>query len=237
MMKYNNSEVFYCVHGEGDIPIVMLNGWGCDYTIYEALLNTFPYVIFIDFPPFGKSENLKEIWTMYDYKNLILQILKKLKIDKANFVCHSFGARVGILIASETKIAKSLTIISGAGLKNQSFKCKYKIFKYKLKKSLHFRCMNCGSDDYKKLDEVGKATFKNIVNLDLKNELPKINCPTLLIYGEKDTQTPVKIAKIFHKKIKNSKLYIIKSCGHFCFLEKPICIKKILQDFYEGEKL
>ena len=41
----------------------------------------------------------------------------------------------------------------------------------------------------------------------------------MVIWGEHDTKTPLKDAKLMHKQIKNSGLVIIPNSGHFPFIE------------------
>ena len=66
-----------------------------------------------------------------------------------------------------------------------------------------------------------RQTFVKIVNCHQDCLVKKISIPTLLIFGENDKETPIYMAKKFNKFIKNSKLHILKDCGHFCFLNKP----------------
>lgn len=51
--------------------------------------------------------------------------------------------------------------------------------------------------------------------------LPEIEVPTLLIFGEEDELTDLKIAGGMHEKIKDSRLSVIKDAGHYSNLEQP----------------
>ena len=71
----------------------------------------------------------------------------------------------------------------------------------------------------------------NLVNLvhaaksakrdNLFDLLPQIKVPTLLLWGENDTITPMDVAETFNKRIPGSKLVSIKECGHAPMLEHP----------------
>ena len=50
---------------------------------------------------------------------------------------------------------------------------------------------------------------------------PKIEVPTLILVGEKDTLTPPSMALEIHKLIKNSKFLIIEEAGHLINIENP----------------
>jgi pimeloyl-ACP methyl ester carboxylesterase len=51
--------------------------------------------------------------------------------------------------------------------------------------------------------------------------LPKIDIPTLLVWGGQDPITPVEVAPEFERLIPNSSLHIIQGCGHVPQQEKP----------------
>lgn len=74
------------------------------------------------------------------------------------------------------------------------------------------------------------------VNEDLKIEMPKIKTPTLLVWGENDTATPVSDAKIMEKLIPNAGLVILKNAGHFSFVEKLGEFLIILNNFLQPDK-
>ena len=56
------------------------------------------------------------------------------------------------------------------------------------------------------------------------------NWINLIIFGEKDKQTPIYMAKNLHKKISDSELHILKNCGHFCFVEEDRKVLNIVKD-------
>ena len=78
-------------------------------------------------------------------------------------------------------------------------------------------------------------TFKNIINTDLKDYLKYINSRVLLIWGNKDTSTPLKDAITMNKSIKNSELIVIDKVGHFPYLERPQLINAILYEQLKEE--
>ncbi len=55
----------------------------------------------------------------------------------------------------------------------------------------------------------------------LTTKIPKIACPTLVIWGEQDKILGTKDARRFERAIPNSKLVWIPNCGHVPHLEKP----------------
>ncbi len=55
----------------------------------------------------------------------------------------------------------------------------------------------------------------------LRDRLPKIACPTLILWGDKDRLVPVKDAAIFEKLIPDSHKIVYKDTGHVSMMERP----------------
>jgi proline iminopeptidase len=55
---------------------------------------------------------------------------------------------------------------------------------------------------------------------DLRKNLSHLTVPTLIIHGNKDI-IPVWTAEEIHASIPNSKLIVLKNCGHFSYIECP----------------
>lgn len=215
----------------GEEIIFFLHGWGGDKNSFSLMKNhiTSCSMVFVSFSGFGDSPPPKTPYTVLDYANELKSVIIKIaKGKKVNIVCHSFGARVAVkLIYNYPDLIKNLIIVDGAGLKpRRKIRYYYNVFKYKKLKRMVDRgkkssdvLFSFGSSDYKKLSGVMKKTFINVVNEDLKVCYKNVNCKTLIFWGEKDTETPLYMAKKMHKLIKNSQLFIVKNAGHFSYLD------------------
>ena len=54
---------------------------------------------------------------------------------------------------------------------------------------------------------------------DLRDVLPRIMVPTLLLYGELDKRSPVSVGEELHARIPGSTLVILPGVGHLCNVE------------------
>lgn len=228
--QYKNTQINYKLIGNGNKLAVFLHGWGANSDLILPLAKNFTNnftCLLIDFPPFLPSSEPKTVWTMQDYKNLTENIIK-LVLNNLNLLSvdiiigHSFGGRVSIMLASDNNLnINKLVLLSAAGIKpKRTIGYKIRVFKYKLLKKLNSKKIhNMGSSDYKQLSVNMKATFINIVNEDLTHLCNKISARTLIIFGSKDKETPLYMAKKLNKNIKQSQLLIIKNAGHFAYLE------------------
>jgi pimeloyl-ACP methyl ester carboxylesterase len=87
-----------------------------------------------------------------------------------------------------------------------------------------------GSRDYRQAGPM-RQTFIKVVNEDLRDHLPLIQCPTLIIWGELDQETPLADAHEMHRLIQDSRLAVIPKAGHFPFIEKPAAFNDALFPF------
>lgn len=65
-----------------------------------------------------------------------------------------------------------------------------------------------------------------LARIDLRDLLPQIRVPTLIIHGDQDEICLPGAAEYMNKEIKNSKLVILKGVGHVLMLEAPEEFKK-----------
>ena len=70
-------------------------------------------------------------------------------------------------------------------------------------------------------------SYSNSVSSDLKT----MGIPTLIIWGEKDAQFPLKLAQRLHREIPESRLVIIPEAGHMILFDAPQAVADALTDF------
>ncbi len=220
-ITYKGSKVYYKIIGNGTQNIVYLHGWGTNGKFFEFMANDINAKnILIDFPPFGKSQEPKVAYDLGDYANIVKSVLKQEGIKEFCIISHSFGTRVAIYLITiyNVKVNK-LIITGGAGLKTKNvIKKIFRQIKYKILKFIN-KNYKAGSKDYRDLSKVMKQTFNNVIARTFDKDIKKIKCPTLLVFGNKDTETPMYMAKKFNKNIPNSKLIIYKNFDHFAYIK------------------
>ena len=88
-----------------------------------------------------------------------------------------------------------------------------------------------GSADYAAASPMMRSILSKCVNEDLKRALPSIKAPTLLIWGENDTATPLSDAKTMERLIPDAGLVSFPGCGHYSFLDNPVQFAAVLRSF------
>lgn len=237
-LKFGNSKNF----------IVFLHGWGADLNSFLWLKDYFENdysLVFLDFAGFGKSLEPSIPRTVQDYAYDLKMLLDEFEIETLTFVAHSFGGRVAIkfLFNYQTNYNKvNLCLIDSAGILPKRGLCyKVKVRRYKRLKervkinpNLQDKLAGFGSDDYKKLSIVMKQTFINVVNEDLSRFAKFIDARTIIVWGEKDKETKLYMARKLNKLIRGSQLFVLKGVGHFSFLEKREDFLIILDSFLKN---
>lgn len=234
----NGQLIEYVDQGEGKV-IVLLHGWGANLHTFDdvaARLTKSYRVIRIDFPGFGTSSLPPSDWTILDFATTVAVTLKKLDVDSVHaLVGHSFGGRVIIkLIAQQLTSPKKVILLDAAGVKpprsvkKSLYKAVAKTGKVvtalpglgKVRENLRKKLYeSAGSTDYLNAGQLQKV-FLNTINEDLLPEVHNITQPTLLLWGEKDTDTPVSDAEKMTKELADARLVVYPNAGHFVYQDE-----------------
>ena len=253
-IEIDGLQIHYTDEGEG-APVLLLHGWGSSCDAYRFICKTFSdrfRMIAPDFPGFGQSSALTESWEVADYVAFTVKFIQALGIEKPVLIGHSFGGRVIIKMVGQGLVApEKIVLLDAAGVKHRrtpaaalrlaAFKTVKRVLLLPgirrfsgpaLEKARKF----FGSADYNSAPPVLRQTLVHVVNEDLCGYMPAISCPTLLIWGERDTATPLSDARVMEKRIPDSGLCIIKGAGHFSFIDSPYEVNAILNSFLGGDR-
>lgn len=237
---------------ESGAPIVLLHGWGCNLTTLASIrkqLEGKMHVYSFDLPGFGKTPEPGEVWGIERYTRFTEHALSLLGIKSPILLGHSFGGRISILLSSRN-IVNKVILVDAAGVKpSHSLKWYFKVYTYKLAKKLYPLLLGKerarkridkararrGSSDYNNASPMMRAILSKCVNEDLCHVMPSVKAPTLLIWGENDTATPLADAKKMERLIPDAGLVSFPGCGHYSFLDNPGGFRAVLHSFLQKE--
>lgn len=240
----------FSVEGSGR-PMILMHGWGCNSSTVASISSVAAQthtVYSVDFPGFGASPEPPEVWGVERYTRLIERMAQQLGIERPVLVGHSFGGRVAIVYASRNAVDK-LILIDAAGVKpRRSMKYYFKVYSFKAMKRLmrmiygkekaeariEAQRAKRGSADYAASSPMMRAILSRVVNEDLCHLMPKIKAPTLLIWGENDTATPLRDAKMMERLIPDAGLVSFPGCGHYSFLDNRGQFAAVLNSFLKS---
>ena len=185
------------------------------------------------------SEEPTYVWNLNDYVECIKELLDSLKIKNPILIGHSFGGKISLLYASKYKVEKLVLFGSPFKQEIKKLSTKTKILKFLKKVPLinkleGFAKKHIGSTDYRNASETMRKILVEHVNLDIEEEVKKIDSPTLLIWGTMDTEVPVERAYELEKLIKDAGVVTYEGCSHYAYLERLEQTINVLKSFIGG---
>lgn len=241
--KIKGININYITYGnESGDDVVLLHGWGQNIDmmrpIGDRLKNKFKITI-IDLPGFGGSSEPKEVLSIYDYVDILKELLGELNIKKPNLVGHSFGGKISIVYSSKYDVEKLVLLASPFCKEIEKLSLKTKVLK-KLKKVPILNKLeniakkHIGSSDYRNASETMRKILVEHVNLNVIEDAKKINVPTILIWGTNDSEVSLNRAYELENLIKDSAVIEFQGCTHYAYLERLDQTVNIINNLFTG---
>ena len=236
-IKVNDLNVNYIQYGKGK-DIVLLHGWGQNIEMMKFLgdrLSDNNRITILDLPGFGESDEPHEEWSIKEYSVLLENVIKILDIKKPIVIGHSFGGRIAIRYSANNPIEK--LILFGSPCIREQEKLPVSVQILKKLKTLpglneigEYMKKYIGSRDYKAASPMMRKVLVNTVNEDLSDYARKIEEPTLLIWGEHDTEAPIEEARVLEKIMPDAALITLPGT-HYAYLENLDRVVSIIKAF------
>lgn len=183
-------------------------------------------VFFLPLP--GLSTPLEEVWGLNDYADwLHSQIEDKVGAKQSVILLgHSFGGQLALRFTSlyPAKVEK-LILIAAAGLRDHSPKQVVKRLLFanlarwgrKLTQASWARNLLyflAREKDYWQAPPLLRKTMQKVLADEVKDDLPKIKKPTLLLWGKQDRTTPLWMGQFLANKLPQAELLVLDSARH-----------------------
>ena len=223
--------------------VVLLHGWGQNIEMMKPVgdaLQKDYLITIIDLPGHGLSEEPETAWQLDDFVEMLKQLLDELKIKKPILIGHSFGGKISLLYASRYPVEK--LVLFGSPFKKA---IKKETAKMKLLKSLkkvpilnqfeEYAKKHIGSTDYRNASPVMRKIMVNHVNLDITENVKKITCPTIIIWGTRDEAVPLSDAYELASLLDDAAVIEYEGCTHYAYLEDLGRTVRIIKNFIGSE--
>lgn len=234
-------------------PVVLfLHGWGAPAATYRLLLEHlagYCRVVAPDLPGFGETAEPPAPWCVDDYVDWTLAFAEKLGLSKVVLINHSFGGRISIKLLARRPVPLTVeraVFMDAAGIRPKRGPGYYaKVYSYKAMKrffslpgvrqlwpnAVENTRRRRGSADYQAASPILRQTMVRCINEDLTPLLPRVEASVLLIWGEKDTATPLADGQRMERSIPDAGLVVLPEAGHFAFAQQwPLC-RRVLDSF------
>jgi len=236
-------------------PMVFIHGVGLTYEIWQPQLDFFKDYSYLsyDILGHGKSSLKKDKITFDDFSDQLIELLDELKIHKIHLIGFSIGSLIARNFATKFSDRLKSLILLGSIYKrseeeqkivNSRFdqaKKELKLSKQALKRWFTDKYLEKNKDTYEKISLIlssnNMSDFLKVYELFVKHkndeEFKKIKVNTLIMTGEHDVGSTVKMSEELNKIIKNSQIKIIKDGKHLCGIEYADDVNLAIKNFVD----
>ena len=245
--------------GKGS-PLVLLHGGLSDSRMWRRQLDELSdefTVVAWDAPGCGRSADSPETFRLPDFADCLAAFIEEIGLVKPHILGLSFGAGLALeLYHRYPAIPRSLILASAyagwsgslpsdvveqrlqQGLKQSELPPEQVVEMWiptLFVKSVSTKVIEETAAIMSEFHPVGMRTMLlSFAEADLRDMLPTINVPTLLLYGEDDQRSPLNVAENLHAKIPTSKLVIVPGVGHEISLEAPEIFNAEVRSFFRA---
>jgi len=260
-VKIDDHNIVYLEGGKGP-TILLLHGYTGNkdnWILFAPYLTKDYHVVIPDIPGYGESSKLAE--APYDLSSQMSRLHKftqAIDLKKFNIAGNSMGGFfAGIYTVRYPEEILSLGLFNAAGVKSLQNSMVMKMrekgenplllkegddlprlmrilfvhppsIPYPIKTMMIRTALANRTFYEKEIKEITPDFFS------LEKELPAINVPTLILWGDRDQVLDVSSVPVFEKGLRNHQTVIIKDCGHLPMLEKPEETAGKYIDFVKG---
>jgi pimeloyl-ACP methyl ester carboxylesterase len=252
VVRANGMQIAYERVGDGP-TLVLVHGAGVDGRMWQpqimALANEFTVVAW-DEPGAGRSDDLPADFGLADYAHCLAAVIDALALGPAHVAGLSWGGTVVLeLYRHHPECVASLTFAdSYAGWKGSlpAEEVRTRIEGVREMLAAGERYDPPGlfageppSEFAALLEEMTIAArpaslagqLSVMAEADERDLLPRIAVPTLLIWGDADTRSPLSVARQFETAIPGAELVVIAGAGHVSNLDQPGSFNEALRRF------
>jgi pimeloyl-ACP methyl ester carboxylesterase len=244
-------ENYQTVYLEGGVThsetILFLHGWTIATAPYQetlSLLSQHYHVIAPDLPGFGKTTFPTAVPDYEGYVECLINFLTALNLKKVHIVGHSGGGAVGVVLATKIPVTiKSLVLIDSTGIPLGSLPevairrlidFPAQIGRFKFEPTLLFMQALISNWIFKTKNMFQASWIA--LEKDLQPLLLQVQCPTLVVWGDRDLFVPVKCAYEFSQGIPQAQLIILEDEYHeWIFYHEEKCVNIIANFINEVE--
>jgi pimeloyl-ACP methyl ester carboxylesterase len=238
--RLKNLRVFYETRGTGEETIILMHhGFGCLKIwkdVYPRLVAGGFKVVMFDRRGFGRSEPGEDFQAFYGnedrYRSESVAELRELRnalgLVKFHLVGQCEGGVVGVdyavrypedvttLTVASTQCYSEVPMVELNALKLVS---RFSLLEPKLQLKMtewHGENAQTRYDQFANYGGAYGATY-----FDLRPILPRVACPTLVLYPDRSAIFDVEQAVAFYRHLPNGELAIFPRCGHNTYEQKP----------------
>lgn len=249
-VRVGDFDIHYYEGGPKDAPtILMIHGFGADkdnWLLFSRPLTGKYHVIALDLPGFGESSKPEGAYDVGTQVERLAAFSQQLGISKAHLIGNSMGGHIAALYAARhPEQVLSVALLDNAGVTAPQAS---ELFK-RLDRGEANPLLVASPEDFDKMmsflfvvqpplpnslkqhfaeRSIASHAFNQQIfsqlrehYIPLEPELPKIQVPTLILWGDQDHALDVSSIEVMKPLLKQSTVVIMKDCGHVPMIERP----------------
>ncbi len=246
-IKIKGLRIAYQLAGTGPALVLLHGGFGISSAMWrrqlDGLSDEFTVVVW-DMPGCGRSSDPPEVFGASDYADCLAAFIEALGLGRPHILGLSFGSVLALeLYRQHPMVPKSLVLASAYASWVGSLPPE--MVEQRLERALreadlppeqwvhsYIPGFFTESAPSELIEEVAammsephpaglKAMALAFGKADLRDVLPHISVPTLLLYGDKDVRSPLSVAEDLHARIPTSRMVVLPGVGHVSNMEAP----------------
>ena len=240
-VEVGGTRVRYRVAGAGD-PLILVHGLAGSARWWRPSLPAFAArhrVYLVDLPGFGTLRRLAASFVLAEAAGWLGEWMEAAGLRRADVVGHSMGGAICVrLAASRPDSVRRLVLVAPSGLMmRRSLVANVVPLVRSLGRTTPRFLSALTRDALRAGPRVVWRAARQIVDEDLRDELPRITAPTLLVFGQQDALVPPAVAHVFRSAIRGSRLLVLERAAHVPMFDRPEVFESAVLAFLAGERV
>lgn len=242
----------YIEAGEGQ-PLILLHGLMGRLSNFEGVFKHFSkigYQVIMPELPIYSLPILKT--NVRNLSKFLKEFMAFKEIESAILLGNSLGGHIALYFTKlNLKNVKGIVLTGSSGLYEKSMgdsypkRGSYEYIKTKTEAVFYHpevATKEVVDDVYESVNDRSKiiktlTIAKSAIRHNMAKDLPAMDTPACIIWGENDTVTPPEVAVDFQKLLPDADLFWVEKCGHAPMMEYPDKFNEILEKWLKDRNL
>ncbi len=228
----------FCVEGGVGAPLILLHGLGASsrwwFPIFPELISDAHRVLAPDLPGFGRSHG--PVLSISAAARAVLDLADHQGFGRFFLCGHSMGGAIAAQVAADSGgRVRRLVLIDSAGIPSRVTGR----WLWRLAQPWSW----CPLGFYQTLlGDLGRSGPRNmragarLLGLyDIRPALTRIRTPTLVIWGERDSLTPLASGKKIAERLPSGRIEVVPKARHLPMVSHPEATSRLMSQFFQEE--
>jgi len=245
LKSFADGRLFGETWGTGVPKVLALHGWQRTHLDFSAVFRD-PApgdgisALGPDLFGFGATPAPPEAWGSAEYARQLVPLFEEGSLaDRVVVVGHSFGGRVAVHLYGLVPDRIERMVLTGVPLLDRQGRRKRPAVGYRLARRLHRMGLlgearlealrnKHGSPDYRASHGVMRDVFVRVLAEQYADAMAAIGCPVDLVWGERDTEVPVEVARRAQPMFPSATVAVLPGVGHLVPTEAPARLRQAI---------